>query len=99
MVDISNFSRRLNCHASKIDPWRYDLGFGTIQNDRCPVFDSYDYINSLQGKLNLSWTKYSSMHENISYEMDDDFHFGPVVEPGLPGNLILSDTRIWMYFI
>ena len=39
------------------------------------------------------------MHENISYEMDDDFHFGPVVEPGLPGNLILSDTRIWMYFI
>ena len=35
----------------------------------------------------------------ISSKMDGDFHFGPGVEPGLPGNLISSDTRIWMCFI
>jgi len=35
----------------------------------------------------------------ISYKMDGDFHFGPGVEPGMPGDLISSDTRIWMCFI
>ena len=74
---IGNFSKVINFNYTTIivvlciqnrpswcsDKFHYRWLVRTISVE--PVFDAYHYFDSLWVKLNLSWTQYSSMHENI----------------------------------